>query len=154
MPDRLYNARNHPPSVGDRIYAHWLEMTLAVMGILRGGLSIVADHLDFIERSVDRIPEPFGIGISLALIAGGLVWIWSVVVRFDTLNRFYLILRTGLGLVALGWFAHLAAAIIFAPTHVLVWSVTLSTALATSGLYVLSFLNERTIRREEAVSSE
>lgn len=154
MPDRLYHARNHPPSVGDRIYAHWPEITLAGMGVLRGGLSIVADHLGFIEPPVDRIPEPFGIGISLALIIGGLVWIWSVVVRFDTLNRFYLILRTGLGLVTLGWLAHLTAAIVFAPTHVLVWSVTLSASLVTSGLYVLSFLNERTIRSEGAASNE
>lgn len=154
MPDRLYHARNHPPSRGDRLAAHWLEITIALMGILRGGLSIVADYVEFITPPVDRVPEVYGLAVSVSLIVGGVVWIRSVIRRFDTLNRFYLNLRTGLGLVTLGWIAHLIAAIVFNPTHVFIWSATLSITLSTSGLYFQTFVNEKTIRGEEVLSHE
>lgn len=149
MPDRLYHARHHPPTVGDRISAHWAELVLAAAGILRALLGISAEWVPYITQPLDRIPAFFGILVPLSLITGGVIWIGSIVKRFKTLNRFYYLLRTGLLLSALGWLSFFTSAILFHPTRVFTWGATLTAAIATCGLYILTFVNERTIRQGE-----
>lgn len=149
MPDRLYHTRHHPPTVGDRISAHWVELILAVGGILRGILGIVTEWAPHITQAIDRIPPFYGTLVSASLITGGVIWIHSIVKRFKTLNRFYHLLRTGLMLSAFGWMSFFTAAILFKPTEVFTWGATLTAAVGACGLYLLTFINERTIRQGE-----
>ena len=149
MPDRLYHPRHHPPTVGDRISAHWAELILAGAGIFRGLLGIASEWIPQISRALDRIPAFFGILVPVSLIVGGVIWISSIVNRFKTLNRFYYTLRTGLLLSVLGWLSFFTSAILFHPTRVFTWGATLTAAIATCGLYLLTFVNERTIRQGE-----
>lgn len=149
MPDRLYHSRHHPPTVGDRISAHWAELILAGAGILRGILGIVSEWMPHITQPLDRIPAFFGTLVSVSMIVGGVVWISSIIKRFKTLNRFYYLLRTGLMLSALGWLSFFTSALVFKPTEVFTWGATLTAAIATCGLYLLTFINERTIRQGE-----
>lgn len=149
MPDRLYHTRNHPPTVGDRISAHWVELVLSVGGILRGILGIVSEWAPYITQPVDRIPPFYGTLVAVSLIAGGVIWTSSLVRRFKTLNQFYHWLRTGLALSAFGWLSFFSSALIFKPTEVFTWAATLTAAVAACGLYLLTFINERTIRQGE-----
>lgn len=149
MPDRLYHTRHHPPNVGDRISAHWVEIVLSVAGICRGILGIVTEWIPHIAQPIDRIPKFYGVFVSVALIAGGIIWLTSVIKRFKTLNRFYYLLRTGLVLSTLGWLSFFTSAVIFKPAAVFTWAATLTAAIAAFGLYLLTFVNERTIRQGE-----
>lgn len=149
MPDRLYHARHHPPTAGDRISAHWVEVVLSVAGILRGVLGIVSEWIPHIAQPIDRIPPVYGTLVSVSLIAGGVIWLISVIKRFKTLNRFYHLLRTGLVLSTFGWLSFFTPAIIFKPAEVFTWAATLTAAIASFGLYLLTFINERTIRQGE-----
>lgn len=149
MPDRLYHTRHHPPTLGDRISAHWAEMVLSVAGIFRGVLGIVTEWTPHIAEPVDRIPPLYGTLVSVSLIAGGAIWVGSIIRRFKTLNRFYYVLRTGLMLSAFGWLSFFTPAVIFKPAEVFTWAATLTAAIAVCGLYLLTFINERTIRQGE-----
>lgn len=149
MPDRLYNTRHHPPTVSDRISAHWVEIVLSVAGICRGILGIVTEWTPHITQAIDRIPPLYGTLVSVSLIAGGVIWVASVIKRFKTLNRFYYLLRTGLMLSAFGWLSFFTSAVIFTPAEVFTWAATLTAAIAVCGLYLLTFINERTIRQGE-----
>lgn len=147
MPDRVYLARNHPPNLWDRVSAHWMEITLALLGIIRGTLTIVGDKTPHITAAIDRIPSISGLLVSLSLAVGGFVWIYSVLKRFKTLNEYYLRLRTGLAMVFLGWTSYFVVAIAFRPEEALTWTVTLFASLGTFGLYIQTFVNEKTIRK-------
>ena len=149
MPDRLYNTRHHPPTVSDRISAHWVEIVLSVGGICRGILGILTEWIPHITQPIDRIPPLYGTLVSVSLIAGGVIWVASIINRFKTLNRFYYILRTGLMLSAFGWLSFFTSAVIFKPAQVFTWAATLTAAIAVCGLYLLTFINERTIRQGE-----
>ena len=149
MPDRLYHARHHPPTVGDRISAHWAELVLSAMGAIRGLLGLYTEWAPYLTRPENRLPPFYWTIVSISLIIGGVIWLISIVKRLKTLNRFYLVLRTGLALSALGWLSFFTSAIIVRPTHVFTWSYTLMSAVAVCGLYILTFINERMIRRGE-----
>ena len=149
MPDRLYRTRQIPPTVGDRISAHWAELVLSVAGIFRGILGIVTEWTPHIAEPVDRIPPLYGTLVSVSLIAGGVIWVASIINRFKTLNRFYYVLRTGLMLSAFGWLSFFTSAVVFKPAEVFTWAATLTAAVITCGLYLLTFINERTIRQGE-----
>lgn len=148
MPDRTYTARNHPPNFVDRLAAHWVELTLALLGVSRGVIGILSETVDNIATAIDRIPSVLGIVVAISMILGGGFWITAVVRRFRTLNQYYYVLRTGLVLTSMGWISYLLTAVMFKPQEVLTWSVTLVASVATVGLYAQSFLNERTQRKE------
>ena len=149
MPDRLYRTRQIPPTVGDRISSHWVEIVLSVAGICRGVLGIVAELTPHVTHPIDRIPPLYGTLVSVSLIAGGVIWFASIIQRFKTLNRFYYILRTGLMFSAFGWLSFFTSSVIVKPAEVFTWTATLTAAIAVCGLYFLTFINERTIRQGE-----
>lgn len=139
-----------PPSdIGRSNLAHWAELVLSVAGIFRGILGIVTEWTPLITQPVDRIPPLYGTLVSVSLIAGGAIWVCGIIRRFKTLNRYYYVLRTGLMLSAFGWLSFFTPAVIFKPAEVSTWAATLTAAIAVCGLYLLTFINERTIRQGE-----
>lgn len=147
MPDRLYHARFHPPNMMDRILAHWVELFIALFGIFRGVTGGLGFRYGF-------VPPFLGYISSASLIIGGLVWILAIARRYKTLNQYYFVLRTALGLSFLGWASHFLPAIVWRPTQVLTWSTMILLCSCIAGLYVQTFINERTIRKQGVPSNE
>lgn len=146
MPDRVYVPRSHPPKVQDRVAAHWLEIVLAFAGVVRGFLTLVGESVRMSPPDDDHIPQIWSILVATALIVGGCLWIFSNVRKFATINRYFLALRTGLGLLVLGWWAYFIPSLFYS-TVAMYWVASFSAAVGVTGSYAYTFINERTIRK-------
>lgn len=149
MPDRLYRPHNEPPSVGDRIAAHWAETVSAVMSIVVG-ITIVCGSLfpPFIPSpALDTVPNWQAWGIGLFMAGGGGAWGWSILRWFDELSTLWAVQRIGASLCGLGWTSYALAAIAEHPEHPVSWVAGISLAAICWGCVALSVDFERRIRR-------
>lgn len=147
MPDRPYFPRRNPPDLWDRIGYHYMELVIAFYSMTYGVLRLIdsfAANVQLTTRSVPHLPASV---ISIVLVVGGAVWSLAIVRRFETVNSYYFTLRTGLSLLSIAWGSYFVVAIMLKPQIISVWLFALSLLVATGGLYLQSFHNEKAARR-------
>lgn len=153
MPDRTFRGFRQPPSMADRLTTHMAEVGIAVLGILRGLHGLIGDRLVFVSPAVDSLPKAISYPVAMFLILGGSLWIYSTASTFVTINSYWHKLRWGLTLCGFGWLGYFVAAIALRPTASNSWTTALIFCMISWSLYVLSFFQEREVRRRGCVES-
>ena len=148
MPDRLYISWRHPPKLVDRILAHWAELWWAALGVVLGLLVFIRDFAPGVEiyAFVNHLSPLAGQGGAALMVLGGLVWLYSAIRKFRTINRYYFLVRTGLALSAGGWLLYFIPTVIFSPGAALIWIFSGVAFICIFGMYARTFVNERRIR--------
>lgn len=149
MPDRLYRPHHDPPSVADRIAAHWAETVSAVMSVVVGVIIICGSLLPAFVPSpaLDSIPDWQAWGVGIFMAGGGAVWVWSILRWFEELSMLWAVQRIGSGLCGLGWTAYALAAISEHPENPVSWVAGISLGAICWGCLGLSIDFERSVRR-------
>lgn len=149
MPDRLYRPHHKPPTVGDRIAAHWAETVSTVMSVAVG-ITIVCGSLfpPFIPSpALDSIPDWQAWAIGLLMSIGGGLWGWSILHFFKDPEDLWLAQRIGAGFCGLGWTCYTLAAVVEHPEHPISWVAGISLAAICWGCVWLSVDFERVTRK-------
>lgn len=149
MPDRLYQPHNDPPTMTDRIAAHWAETVCAVLSVAVGVIVICGSLAPGFTPSaaLDSIPDWQAWGIGLFMSGGGAVWAWSIVRYFKELTTLWAVQRIGSGLCGLGWTSYTMAAIAEHPERPVSWVASLALSGICWGCLGLSLDFERQARR-------
>lgn len=149
MPDRLYRPHHDPPTIGDRVAAHWAETVSSVMSMVVGVVVICGSLFDaFIPSpALDSVSDLQAWGIGLFMATGGITWGWSIIHWFGTNKTLWMVQRLGAGLCGLGWAGYALASIAEHPEHPISWVAGISLAAICWGCVWLSVDFERSARR-------
>lgn len=148
MPDRQYITHNHPPKLHDRIAAHLWEVIICLISIGRGAV-ILSDHYRGNSGWLDVHELPAGqpVIVGMFLIVGSVLWLITIVRRFTTVNRLYLMQRLAYILCWTGWTAYGLLGLVLHPTVVRLWFIPVLMSIGFVGAFGLSRRSERYIRR-------
>lgn len=149
MPDRLYRPHHKPPTVGDRIAAHWAETVSTVMSVAVGIIVICGSLFPpFIPSpALDSIPDWQAWLIGIFMAGGGTIWGWSILRWFEDPTVLWMVQRIGAGFCGLGWTAYGLAAVAEHPEHPISWLAGISLAAICWGCVWLSVDFERVTRK-------
>ena len=149
MPDRLYRPHHKPPTVGDRIMAHWAETVCAVMSVVVGIIIVCGSIFPpFIPSpALDSIPDWQAWLIGIFMAGGGGLWGWSILRWFGDLADQWWVQRTGAAFCGLGWTSYALAAIAEHPEHPVSWVAGIALAAICWGCVWLSVDFERVTRK-------
>lgn len=141
MPERRYIPMK-PPTMLDRIGAHWAELGIALLGLLQ---AVSAAFIRGPGVAVVELPNWQAGGVAGFMFVGSALWVWTVVHRFEKLSDLLKWQRIGLGFAGLAWLAFGSAGAIYRPHVVSVWLGSLTLAVAVWGLFFLSWVYERRV---------
>lgn len=145
-PDRSYQPSGPIYRWHDRIAAHWMEAVIAVVGILRGALILIDDLRGARGPAVLELPLGHSSAILGFLVAGSVVWLVTIVRRFQAITTLWMWQRLATGFAALGWTGYTLAAGLLRP-DLSGWVIWLAITIGCWGSFGLSFRAERRHRK-------
>lgn len=147
MIERHVRAKRHPPSTLDRLLDSWASLFLAVLSLKQGALALF-DVMYMSPRALSILAFPVwqAYGIAAFMLSGSLLWGFTILYRFETLSKYLLWQRFGLGFTGLAWAAFMVASVGFRFDAVSVWTTSLICGMAVWGLYIITYVYERRVR--------
>lgn len=168
MPDRLHSPINKKRyRRRDRLWAHWYAFCATLGGTGLGLLIILttgARHLSpafppdtppmdpweypgwerwlFPAPSLMALPGWQSYVLGGLLVVGGVLWTVATMLEFRYVEDFWKVLRAGLLMLFLGWFAYAVCAAIMKPEWVVPWWLGLTHAFAYLGGFYISMLHQ------------
>lgn len=133
--------------MSDRIAAHWMELMVATLGILRGLATLADEYLPTVTPAVLGLPTWLGLVLAAMLVLGGAAWAYSIVRRFPTVDDWWAWQLWGLSLSGFGWLCYAITTAALHPTWFTTWSTTLAVSAGCWGMWGLVVRARAAVRR-------
>lgn len=134
----------------NRAGRHWCETVTAFMGITVGAAVLWGIHTSGLpgppQSSLDVLPVWQSWATGGFMIAGSIVWLWSVLHWFDELTSMWAWRRVGASLAGIGWLVYAIAVLGAHPDSVTGWTIRAGVSAICWGAVGLSVSSERRTR--------
>lgn len=146
MPDRTFVIVTEPPTIRDRVKAHLAEISIATSGVIKTMVSIGSNWDKRMSPTLEWYPPFVTTPIAVIMLIGSIMWLYVIIHRFESLNRYWFYLRWALSASGFAWFSYWIISITSSPMSIGNWSYPFLFTIVTWTLYWISFSQEKVIR--------